>query len=56
MNGQLKLFQIRPFLESKRARGSTFLSQMDRNLKDASNIKVSLSEIPVTANSASTGK
>lgn len=56
VEGKLKLFQIRPFLESKRAQGSTFLSQMDENLKDASDIVVPLSAIPEIAHAARTGK
>jgi hypothetical protein len=55
VNGQLRLFQLRPFLESKRAQGSAFLSQMDQNLKDARDIKVSLLAIPEVPASAKAG-
>ena len=33
LDGKLMLFQIRPFLESKRARASTFLRSLDRGLQ-----------------------
>ncbi len=46
LDGKLKLFQIRPFLESKRARGSNFLNQMDQGLKKSKGITVSMLEIP----------
>ncbi len=56
VDGKLKLFQLRPFLESKRAQGSAFLSQMDQNLKNARDIQVSLSEAPGVPASANAGQ
>ncbi len=46
LNGELKLFQIRPFLESKRARGSAFLNRMDQGLKDSQEIQVAMNQVP----------
>jgi hypothetical protein len=46
LDGKLKLFQIRPFLESKRARGSNFLNQMDQGLKKSQGVEVSMLKIP----------
>ncbi len=46
LDGKLKLFQIRPFLESKRARGSAFLNQMDQGLKKSQGVEVSMLKIP----------
>ncbi len=43
---KLVLFQIRPFLESSRARQSLFLNQLDKNLVDKQNIEVDLAGIP----------
>ncbi len=48
LEGKLKLFQIRPFLESKRARGSAFLNRMDEGLKASQQIQVALNEVPKT--------
>ena len=44
--GELKLFQIRPFLESAQARSSEYLKTLDRGLADSSTLKVDLSAIP----------
>lgn len=44
--GELKLFQIRPFLESARARSSDYLKALDSGLADLTSIKVDLSAIP----------
>ncbi len=46
LDGKLKLFQIRPFLESKRARGSNFLNQMDAGLKESYGVEVAMQEVP----------
>lgn len=51
LDGQLKLFQIRPFLESKRARGSAFLNRMDQGLENARDVIVALHEVPEDPNS-----
>jgi phosphoenolpyruvate synthase/pyruvate phosphate dikinase len=46
LDGKLKLFQIRPFLESKRARGSAFLNSMDEGLKASQETRVALNRVP----------
>ncbi|MEN8174460.1 MAG: PEP/pyruvate-binding domain-containing protein [Pseudomonadota bacterium] len=46
LDGELRLFQIRPFLESRRARGSTYLNEMDEALAGRLDQHVSLQEIP----------
>jgi hypothetical protein len=43
---KLVLFQIRPFLESSRARQSLFLNQLDKNLVDKQNLEVDLAGVP----------
>jgi len=47
LNGELKLFQIRPFLESQRATGGEYLKSLDSGLKDLDKIKVKMNELPV---------
>jgi hypothetical protein len=44
---QLVLFQIRPFLESAKARQSLFLNDLDQRLQERFNEKVDLDAIPV---------
>ena len=46
LNGDLRLFQLRPFLESKMAGGITYLKQMDTRLKDTSSIRVDMNGVP----------
>ena len=46
LDGKLMLFQIRPFLESPRARSSSLLQSLDRNMKDLDSITVSMKKIP----------
>ena len=46
LDGKLMLFQLRPFLESRKARGSSYLSDMDQALATARNKTVSMQEIP----------
>ena len=46
LNGDLRLFQLRPFLESKMAGGIAYLQQMDTRLKDTSSIKVDMNGVP----------
>ncbi len=46
LKGELKLFQIRPFLESARARSSGFLLALDSNLVDQRTTTVSMHTIP----------
>ena len=43
---KLVLFQIRPFLESSRARQSLFLNHLDQNLMDKQDLAVDLDGIP----------
>jgi hypothetical protein len=47
LNGELQLFQIRPFLESRNTRGSDYLAGVDRSLKDKLNRTVNMMEVPV---------
>ena len=42
---KFKLFQIRPFLESRRARGSEFLQALDSGLVGLATRRVSMSEL-----------
>ncbi len=44
---KLVLFQIRPFLESSRARQSLHLNSLDQNLLDKHNITVDLDTVPI---------
>jgi len=46
VGGKLQLLQIRPFLESRRARASAYLLRMDDALRAASGKTVPLSEVP----------
>jgi hypothetical protein len=46
LDGQLKLFQIRPFLESRQARGNAYLVSLDAAMADLDAIQVSMSEVP----------
>ncbi len=46
LDGQLKLFQIRPFLESRQARGNSYLTSLDKSLKDLHSVQVTMSEAP----------
>lgn len=46
LNGELRLFQIRPFLESARARNSGYLTQLDKALAGSANTLVDLSAYP----------
>jgi hypothetical protein len=46
LDGKLKLFQIRPFLESRKARGSGYLGAMDKSLQAAMDKKVDMLEVP----------
>jgi len=44
--GRLRLFQLRPFLESRRARGSRYLSRLDAGLKRIDDARVVLDARP----------
>src|SRR5262249_10109321 len=46
VGGKLALLQIRPFLESRRARASVYLHRMDDGLRGALSRTVRLSEAP----------
>jgi len=46
VGGQLRLFQIRPFLQNKSAQGNLILKQMDQGLKNLEHIEVSMAETP----------
>jgi hypothetical protein len=46
LNGELRLFQIRPFLESKKARGIEYLQQMENRMLDNSHVQVDMSMVP----------
>jgi hypothetical protein len=48
LDGKLRLFQLRPFLESRRARGSAYLVDMDRTLKGNLNLPVNMREVPAS--------
>jgi hypothetical protein len=47
LNGDLRLFQLRPFLESKKARSIRYLHKMEARLKDAGSIRVDMNGVPV---------
>jgi hypothetical protein len=49
-DGQLALFQIRPFVESQRAWRSQTLLTMDRQLPDNSQVKIDLNQPPLVGN------
>jgi hypothetical protein len=46
LDGRLQLFQLRPFLESRQARGSSYLNQMDQALAGSLDTRVNLLEVP----------
>ena len=46
LNGELRLFQLRPFLDSKMAGGIGYLHQMEARLKDTSSIDVNMNGVP----------
>ncbi len=46
LNGKLQLFQIRPFLESRKARGSSYLNDMDASLDHRMGRQVNMLETP----------
>ncbi len=46
LDGRLQLFQLRPFLESRQARGSSYLNQMDQSLAGTLDTSVNLLEVP----------
>jgi len=48
VDGELRLFQIRPFLESRSARGNSLLVGMDQALQGGMDRMVNLDEVPAT--------
>jgi hypothetical protein len=46
LDGKLQLFQLRPFLENRQARGSAYLKRMDQSLKVSENVRVDMREVP----------
>ena len=46
VNGDLRLFQLRPFLDSKMARGISYLQQMDVQLKNTASVSVNMNGVP----------
>jgi hypothetical protein len=46
LNGSLRLFQLRPFLESKMARGIGYLHEMEARLADTRQVTVDMSGVP----------
>jgi len=46
LDGKLQLFQLRPFLESRQARGSAYLKRMDQRLRIGENPGVDMQEAP----------
>jgi hypothetical protein len=46
LDGDLRLFQLRPFLESKQSRGISYLQEMESRLADSAGIKVDLNGVP----------
>jgi len=46
VDGRLVLFQIRPFVESARARGSRYLQSLDAGLRALDTVAVALDEVP----------
>lgn len=49
VGGKLRLYQIRPFLESAQAHGSDYLKSLDRNMSGNLNKTVSMNAIPLEA-------
>ena len=46
VDGDLRLFQLRPFLDSKMAKGIGYLQQMDARLEDTASMSVDLNGVP----------
>jgi hypothetical protein len=46
LDGKLHLFQLRPFLESRHARGSSYLNKMDQSLQGNMSKTVNMQEVP----------
>jgi len=46
VNGKLQLFQLRPFLDSKMARGIEYLHRMEARLADTHSVEVDMNGVP----------
>ena len=46
VDGGLRLFQLRPFLDSKAARGTGYLQQMEARAADTSGVRVDMNGVP----------
>jgi hypothetical protein len=46
LDGRLQLFQLRPFLESRQARGNAYLSRIDQAQGGSRNLSVAMQEVP----------
>ena len=46
LDGKLQLFQIRPFLDSDKARGSAYLQSLDSGMRDLASVNVNLEQAP----------
>ena len=46
LEGKLQLFQIRPFLDSAKARGNAYLTGLDAGLEDLHTVSVNLEDVP----------
>jgi Pyruvate phosphate dikinase, AMP/ATP-binding domain/PEP-utilising enzyme, mobile domain len=44
--GKLQLLQIRPFLESRKARGTSYLQAIDQPIQQRASVAVSMNEVP----------
>ena len=48
LDGDLRLFQLRPFLDSRMTGGIAYLHQMDASLRDSHKVRVNMEETPRT--------
>jgi hypothetical protein len=46
LDGKLQLFQLRPFLESRQARGSAYLMRMDQAVNVGEGRSIDMQEVP----------
>ena len=54
LDGKLVLLQIRPFVESARARSASYLQRLDRGFRERGDRPVDLNGIPVAASPTDT--
>jgi hypothetical protein len=45
-NGELVLFQVRPYLQNRRVKKNHYLNMLDQALNDSTNISVNMNEVP----------